>query len=77
VAVLAEHGHRRVATLSVTPSATTIENGLMLPAWLAVDRGPDDQPDLIVADNTYYQYFEGRQVSLKRYSTSRRCRRAS
>lgn len=56
------------ATLSVTPSATTIENGLMLPTWLAVDRGPDDQPDLIVMDNTYYQYFEGSQVSLKRYS---------
>jgi hypothetical protein len=56
------------ATLSVTPSATTIENGLMLPAWLSVDRGPDDQPDLIVADNTYYQYYEGSQVSLKRYS---------
>lgn len=54
--------------LSVTPSATTIENGLMLPTWLALDRGPDDQPDLIVADNTYYQYFEGSQVSLKRYS---------
>lgn len=56
------------ATLSVTPSAATIENGLMLPAWLAVDRGPDDQPELIVGDNTYYQYFEGSQVSLKRYS---------
>lgn len=56
------------SVLSVTPSATTIENGLMLPAWLALDRGPDDQPDLIVADNTYYQYFEGSQVSLKRYA---------
>ena len=53
---------------SVTPSATTIENGLMLPLWLSIDRGPDDQPDLIVADNTYYQYFEGSQVSLKRYT---------
>lgn len=53
---------------SVTPSATTIENGLMLPTWLTVDRGPDDQTDLIVADNTYYQYFEGSQVSLKRYN---------
>lgn len=52
----------------VTPSATTIENGLMLPLWLSLDRGPDDQPDLIVADNTYYQYFEGSQVSLKRYN---------
>lgn len=53
---------------SVTPSATTIENGLMLPLWLSIDRGPDDQPDLIVSDNTYYQYFEGSQVSLKRYN---------
>lgn len=53
---------------SVTPSASTIENGLMLPLWLSLDRGPDDQPDLIVADNTYYQYFEGSQTSLKRYN---------
>ena len=53
---------------SVTPSATTIENGLMLPLWLSLDRGPDDQPDLIVADNTYYSYYETSQVSLKRYS---------
>lgn len=56
------------SVLSVTPSATTIENGLMLPAWLAVDRGPDDQPDLIVSSNDYYQFFEGSQVSLKRYN---------
>lgn len=56
------------SNLSVTPSATTIEGSLMLQAWLAVDRGPDDQPDLIVADNTYYQYFEASQVSLKRYN---------
>jgi len=55
---------------SVTPGATTIENGLMLPLWLSIDRGPDDQPDLIVADNLYYQYFEGSQASLKRYTTS-------
>lgn len=53
---------------SVTPSATTIENSMMLPTWLSVDRGPDDQPDLIVMDNTYYQYFEASQVSLKRYT---------
>jgi hypothetical protein len=56
------------STLSVTTSATTIENGLMLPTWLTLDRGPDDQPDLIVMDNTYYQYYEGSQVSLKRYN---------
>lgn len=55
---------------SVTPSATTIENGAMLPVWLQLDRGPDDQPDLIVCGNTYYGYFESSQVSLKRYSDS-------
>ena len=54
--------------LSVTPSATTIEGSLMLPTWLAVDRGAGDQPNLIVADNTYYQFFENSQVSLKRYA---------
>lgn len=56
--------------VSVTPSSTTIENSLMLPLWLSLDRGPDDQPDLIVADNTYYQYFEGSQASLKRYTSA-------
>lgn len=56
------------SVLSVTPSATTIESGLMLPAWLATDRGPDDQVDLIVADNNYYTFFEGSQLSLKRYN---------
>ena len=55
---------------SVTPSATTIENGLMLPLWLSIDRGPDDQPDLIVADNTYFGYYESSQVSLKRYASA-------
>lgn len=53
---------------SVTSSATTIENSMLLPAWLEVDRGPDDQPDLIVMDNIYYQYFEASQTSLKRYA---------
>lgn len=53
---------------SVTISATTIENGAMLPLWLSIDRGPDDQPDLIVSSNDYYQFFEGSQVSLKRYT---------
>ncbi len=55
------------SNLSIVPSATTIENGLMLPTWLAIDRGPDDQPDLIVADNNYYSFFETSQVSIKRY----------
>jgi hypothetical protein len=55
---------------SVTPSATTIENSMLLPTWLSVDRGPDDCPDLIVMDNTYYQYFEASQTSIKRYMDS-------
>jgi hypothetical protein len=56
------------SALSVTTSATTIENGLMLPLWLLLDRGPDDQPDLIVMANNYYTFFESSQVSLKRYT---------
>jgi len=58
------------ASPAVTPSATTIEGSLMNPTWLTLDRGPDDQPDLIVMDNTYYGYFENSQVSLKRYNDS-------
>ncbi len=58
----------KAATVSVTTSATTIENGLMLPLWLLLDRGPDDQPDLIVMSNNYYTFFESSQVSLKRYT---------
>jgi hypothetical protein len=56
------------SNLSVTPSATTIESQLMLPAWLATDRGPDDQVDLIVADTNYYSFFEASQLSLKQYN---------
>ena len=55
---------------SVTSSATTIENSMMLPLWLTLDRGPDDQPDLIVMDSVYYKYFETSQVSIKRYMDS-------
>jgi len=52
---------------SVTASATTIENSMLLPTWLSIDRGPDDCPDLIVMDNVYYQFFEASQTSIKRY----------
>lgn len=55
---------------SVTAGATTVENSMMLPLWLDLDRGPADCPDLIVMDNTYYQYFEASQTSLKRYMDS-------
>jgi hypothetical protein len=39
----------------------------MLPTWLALTRG-DDQPNLIVASNDYYTFFEQSQTSLKRYT---------
>lgn len=51
---------------AVTVSASTIETGIMLPLWLELVRG-DDGPDLIVSSNDYYTFFEGSQVSLKRY----------
>lgn len=51
---------------AITPSATTIE-ALMLPLWLQLTRG-DDQPDLIVASNDYFTFFEQSQTSLKRYN---------
>lgn len=57
---------------SVTTSATTIEGSLMLPLWLSLDRGPDDQPDLIVADDVYYTFFENSQVSIKRYTDAKK-----
>lgn len=51
-----------------TISASNIEHGTMLPLWLTIDRGPDDQPDLIVMDSVYYALFEASQASMKRYN---------
>lgn len=51
---------------AITPSKATMED-LMLPLWLALVRG-DDKPDLIVADNNYFTFFEQSQTSLKRYT---------
>ena len=51
----------------VTAGPTTIEQ-MMLMLWLNQVRG-DDQPDLIIADNSYFQYYEMSQVSIKRYTT--------
>lgn len=51
---------------AITPSATTIES-LMLPLWLNQVRG-DDSPDLIVASNDYFTFYEQSQVSIKRYT---------
>lgn len=53
----------------VTPSATTIENSMMLPLWLACTRGMDT-PDLIVMDSVYFSYFENSQTSIKRYASA-------
>ena len=52
---------------AVTPSSTTIEASLMLPLWLNQVRG-DDKPDLIVASNDYFSFYEASQVSIKRYT---------
>lgn len=59
-----------LSTEGVTMSATTIENSAMLPLWLNLDRGPDDQPDLIIMDNNHYKFFEASQTSLKRYTSA-------
>ncbi len=54
---------------AVTVGPTTIEK-LMLDLWLSLVRG-DDQPDLIVADNNYFSFYEQSQVSLKRYTENK------
>ncbi len=51
---------------AVTPGSTTIE-GLMSQLWLNQVRG-DDKPNLIVASNDWWQFFESSQVSMKRYT---------
>lgn len=52
---------------AVVPSATTMEASLMLPLWLNQVRG-DDKPDLIIASNDYFTFYEGSQVAIKRYT---------
>ncbi len=53
---------------AIVPSGTAgIMESLMLPLWLAMVRG-DDKPDLIVADNNYFSFYETGLVSLKRYT---------
>lgn len=51
---------------AVTLSATTIED-LMRGLYMELVVG-DDQPDLIVASNNYFDMFEASQVSIKRYT---------
>jgi hypothetical protein len=54
---------------AVTVSATTIETQIMLPLWLELVRG-DDKPDLIVADNNWFAFYEASQVAMKRYTNA-------
>lgn len=51
---------------AVVVSLSTMES-LMLPLWLELVRG-DDHPDLIVASNDYFSFYEQSQTSLKRYT---------
>jgi hypothetical protein len=41
----------------------------MLPLWLNQVRG-DDKPDLIVASNDYFTFYEASQVAIKRYTNA-------
>lgn len=51
---------------AITPGSATMES-LMLPLWLSLVRG-DDKPDLLVADNNYFMFYEQSQTSIKRYT---------
>ena len=53
---------------AITPSSTTIES-LMLPLWLQLTRN-NDQPDLIVMDDTYFTFFDNSQTSIQRYTNT-------
>lgn len=54
---------------AITPGASTIES-LMLPLWLQLTRG-DDKPDLIVASNDWFTFYEQSQTSLKMYTSAK------
>jgi len=56
-----------IAGGAITLSSTTFEDPFMLQLYLELVRGTD-QPDLIVLSNDYYTFFEGSQLSLKRYT---------
>lgn len=55
---------------AIVPSATQgIMESLMLPLFIAQTRG-GDKPDLIVASDDYFSFYENGQVALKRYMSS-------
>lgn len=52
----------------IPPSATEgIMESLMLPLWMALVRG-DDKPNLIVADNNYFSFYENGQNAKRQYT---------
>jgi len=53
---------------AITVSNTSFEQPFMLQLWLELVRGMD-KPDLVVLSNDYFTFFEGSQVSLKRYTS--------
>lgn len=53
---------------AITPSSSTIQS-LMLPLWLQLTRG-SDKPDLLIADDTYFTFYEESLTDLKRYTSS-------
>jgi hypothetical protein len=53
---------------AITVSKTTFQS-LMLPLWLTLTRG-QDRPNLIVADDTYFTFYEESLTDNKRYMAS-------
>jgi len=54
----------------ITPSgAQGVMESLMLPLFMQLTRN-NDKPNMIVASNDYYQFFEAGQVTLKRYTNA-------
>lgn len=52
----------------ITPSdVENVMESLMLPLWLSLVRG-DDAPNLIIADNNYYIFYENGQNRHRRYT---------
>lgn len=55
---------------AITPSgAQGVMESLMLPLLIQLTRN-NDKPDIIVASNDYYTFFEQGQITLKRYVSS-------
>jgi hypothetical protein len=52
---------------AITPSAVAgVMESLLLPALIATTRG-NDKPDLLIASDDWYMFYENGQVSIKRY----------